>query len=108
MEARGPALFRNDVLKAGPTQDRKDRVVEAEEGEVAARIRLDARADAAHAHPGHAGRGGEGAEEGGVAPRTRPAARADAAHDPRDHGGREEEREQEPARAARGGHGGEE
>src|ERR1700674_1321993 len=36
-------LFRNNVLKGGPTDDRKDRVVQGEEAEVAAPAGGDAR-----------------------------------------------------------------
>src|SRR5919204_5198327 len=43
-------LFRNDVLKARPREDRKNSVVEAQEGEVLARLGGRGRADAAHDH----------------------------------------------------------
>src|SRR5215204_5855737 len=46
-ERKAAPLFRNDVLKACPGKDRKDQVVESEEGQVPARVVRDSRADSA-------------------------------------------------------------
>src|SRR5206468_4187191 len=46
-------LFRNDILKGGPADDRKDRVVQGEEAEVAGAPACDAGADAADHHRDH-------------------------------------------------------
>src|SRR6266566_3159394 len=45
-------LFRNDILKGGPADDRKDRVVQGEEAEVAGAPACDAGADAADSEIG--------------------------------------------------------
>src|SRR3954454_22607417 len=73
------ALFRNDVLKRGPTDCRKERVVQREKAEVAPRRGIDACADAAGDH-----RNGERQEEHGQEQLTRPCRNRHRGHEDAD------------------------